>query len=178
MPSPINNIGPPPMSFSMPPLSQPHTSIPFSMFSPISQLPRSKSFDMPLPSSHLPTSILFSMPPRRSQSPASVPFGVPLPTSQSPIMPSPSSHLCTSVPFSVPLPTRQAPIMPPPMSQPPLHGMQETFNYLVLENTGPARIVRSVHPLTQSSGASNEGSTDTQNGRNTTKKFIRPHALE
>ncbi|KAL3519059.1 hypothetical protein ACH5RR_021648 [Cinchona calisaya] len=96
---------------------------------------------------------------------------MPLPTCQSPIMSPPTSHISTFVPFSVPPPTNQAPIMPLPMSQCPSHGMQETFNYLVLENIGAARIVGGIHPLTQSSGALNDGSTNAQNGRNTTKNI-------
>ncbi|KAL3500219.1 hypothetical protein ACH5RR_039312 [Cinchona calisaya] len=148
------------------------------MSPPISQPPRSKSFDMSPPTSHVPTSMPFSMSPPKSQSPISVPFNVPLPTSLTPIMPPPTSHLFTSVSFSVPLPRSQAPVMPPSTSQPHLHGMQEPFNYLVSENTGATGTVGSVHPLTLSLGASNDGSTDAQNGRNNKKKFIRSHGLE
>ncbi|KAL3518709.1 hypothetical protein ACH5RR_021298 [Cinchona calisaya] len=81
VPYPINNIGPPPMSFSMPPLNQPHTSVLFSMSHSMSQPPRSKSFDMPPHTSHLPMSMPFNIPPPRSQSPTFVPFSVSLPTS-------------------------------------------------------------------------------------------------
>ncbi|KAL3513491.1 hypothetical protein ACH5RR_026208 [Cinchona calisaya] len=64
-------------------------------------------------------------------------------------MPHPRSQLPTSVPFSV----------PPSMSKNSRNGS-------------------GVNPLTQSSGASNDGSTDAQNGRNIAKKFIRPRGLE